>query len=91
MEGKSAVDHRENKPGSLHNGFCSLHARQLLFARGENRTWDTCLLCSMSQEAYLVTVCPRQIRHGPLLLGCVSLDPSTSAIVPVRAVQCSLP
>lgn len=42
-----------------------IHGEQV-FAAEENGTRDTCLRCGVSQEAYLVTRCPRQIRHGRL-------------------------
>ena len=78
-------------PGFFAQRFLqSERALRPLFASGENMGYvgDTCLRCGVSQEAYLVTACPRQICHGPLLFALrVYLDPDAQAILP--GTRCS--
>lgn len=64
-----------------------IHGEQV-FAAEENGTRDTCLRCGVSQEAYLVTRCPRQIRHGRLLLRlCFSIPSYIRCIVLLRVIS----
>lgn len=64
-----------------------IHGEQV-FAAEENGTRDTCLRCGVSQEAYLVTRCPRQIRHGRLLLRlCFSIPSYIRCIVLLRVTR----
>lgn len=64
-----------------------IHGEQV-FAAEENGTRDTCLRCGVSQEAYLVTRCPRQIRHGRLLLRlCFSIPSYIRCIVLLRVIR----